>query len=66
MEQYSKTADSKDRGMTLLELELFVMTAKQAGCAPGARIMGEVGFSGKQKSIKVVNNHSPKRHRIKT
>lgn len=63
MEEYSKKADSSE-GMTLLELELFVMNAKQLGIPPGARIKGDIGFNGKQKGITAINHHSPRRHNI--
>lgn len=66
MEQYSKRANNKQTGMTLLELELFVLTAKQAGHPPGACISGEITITGKQKLLTVTNDHSPKRLRIKT
>ena len=64
MEQYSKQANDPKRGMTLLELELFVMTAKKAGIAPGACLTGVVTLKGRQKSIMATNEHSPKRHQF--
>lgn len=61
MERYSKKANNKKTGMTLLELEMFVLTAKQAGIAPGACITGETTITGKQKTLTATNDHSPQR-----
>jgi hypothetical protein len=64
VDKYSKTASNKKQGFTLLELELFVRTAKQAGISPGACITGEVTMRGKQKILTATNDHSPQRQQI--
>lgn len=66
-EAYSADAGDRKEGMSLFELEMFVLKAKQAGLTSSARLSAAISMGGRVKELTLVNrNHATVGRRILT